>query len=137
MKKLPTDLRILNAIYERYYETFAQYTNGDKTRSVRIYVPIDIKEIVEDLKVDGDIIFGRLYYHLEKKYGYKQDDDSQVHFFALGIGEDIHCVNFPIMASVLADLRDRARKHSTATWIAFGSLVISLIAIAISILGQQ
>ncbi len=31
MKKLPTDLQILNAIYERYYKTFAQYTDENIT----------------------------------------------------------------------------------------------------------
>lgn len=137
MKRLPTDLQILDAIYERYYATFTQYTNGDDTRSAKIYVPIEIKQIAEDLHVDGDIIFGRLYYHLEKKHGYRQDDGSVVHFFGLRVGGDTHCVNFPLAASVLADLRDQSRKHNIATWIAVGSLIIAIVSIVISILGQR
>jgi hypothetical protein len=135
MKKLPTDLKILNAVYERYYDEFASYTDGGDSRNAKIYVPIDIKQLAEDLNVDGDIIFGRLYYHLDKKYGYRQEDDSRVPFFGLRVGKDKNCVNFPLMASVLADLRDRARRNRTATWIASGSLIISVIAIVISILG--
>lgn len=135
MKRLPTDLRILNAIYDRYYDMFAQYADADESRNAKIYVPIDIKQIAQDLNVDGDIIFGRLYYHLEKKHGYVHDDESSVHFFSLRVGEDMHCVNFPLMASVLADLRDQARKRNTATGIAVGSLIISIVAIVISVFG--
>jgi len=69
MKRLPTDLKILDNIYNRYYQSFAAYSNGDKGRSDKVYIPVDIKKIAEDLNVDPDIIFGRLYYHLEKNTG--------------------------------------------------------------------
>jgi len=138
MKRLPTDRQILNAIYERYYQTFSQYTaGGDNSRSTKVYVPIDIRKIAEDLKVDSDIIFGRLYYHLERKHAYTQDDNSKVHLFTLCIGEDVHCVNFPLVASALAELRDHAKKYSTATCIAIGSLIVAITSIVISIFGQQ
>lgn len=137
MKRLPTDLEILNAIFDRYYETFTQYANRENSRNSKIYVPIDIKQIADDLKIDVDIIFGRLYYHLEKKYGYREDDGCLVHFFCLRLGDDIHCINFPLVASVLADLRDQANRHNTATWIAVGSVIISIVSIVISIVGQQ
>lgn len=69
MKKLTTDLEILNAIYEKYYDAFASYADAhNQTRNSKVYVPIDIESIAESLGVDGDIIFGRLYYHLNKKY---------------------------------------------------------------------
>jgi len=136
-KGLPTDLRILDTIYDRYYETYAKYAKGDKSRSTKIYVPIDIQQIAQDLKVDADIIFGRLYYHLEHKYGYKQDDGSSVHFFSLCVGSDVRCVNFPLMASVLADFREQSRKYTIATFIAVVALVISIGSIVISILRQE
>lgn len=136
-KGLPTDLQILDAIYDRYYETYAKYAKGDKSRSTKIYVPIDIQEIAQDLKVDEDIIFGRLYYHLEHKHGYKQDDGSSVHFFSLCVGSDVHCVNFPLMASVLADLRGQSRKYTMATCIAVVSVIIAVASIVISICCQQ
>ena len=135
--RLPTDLQILDAIYDRYYETFAKYEEGDKGRSAKIYVPIDIREIGRDLKVGDDIVFGRLYYHLEHKHGYKRDDGASVHFFSLRVGEDVHCVNFPLMASVLADLREKSRKYSVATCIAVVSVIIAVASIVISICCQQ
>lgn len=137
MRRLPTDLRILNAIYDRYYETFTQYTDGDKSRSAKIYVPIDIKQIADDLKVDSDIIFGRLYYHLENKHGYRKDDGSVVPFFSLHAGHDTHCVNFPLVVSVLADLRDQERKYTVATWIAVAAVIISIVSIVFAIIGPN
>jgi hypothetical protein len=133
MKRLPTDLQVLDAIYKEYYDTFVAYNRTTPNRSAKVYVPIDLKRLADDLKIDGDIVFGRLYYHLEKKYSYKQSDGSIVHFFALKVGNDTHCINFPLAASVLADLRDQARKHSIATWIAVGSLIISIVSMVISL----
>jgi len=69
MNILPTDLKILNTIYEHYYDTFISFSKSDSGRSSKIFIPIDIKLIAKKLGVDVDIIFGRLYYHLEQKYG--------------------------------------------------------------------
>jgi len=133
-KCIPTDLRILDAIYQRHYDEYVRYSRGDGSRSTKIYMPVDIEKIAQDLKVDEDIVFGRLYYHLEHKYGYKQDDGTSVSFFALRIGEDTHCVNFPLMASVLADLQDQSRRHNVAIWIAVASFCVSVISVLISVL---
>lgn len=133
MRRLPTDLQILTAIYDRYYDVFAGFEGSE--RASKIYVPIDIKTVANDLGVDPDIVFGRLYYHLDKRYGYVNDDGSKVRLFSPRAGGDQDCVQFPLAAAVLADLREQARRHRTSTWIAAGSLVVSLMAIMISILG--
>jgi len=133
MKRAPTDHDLLNAIYERYYDEFAAYDEQAATRSSKIYVPIDIDVIAGELKVDSDIVFGRLYYHLENRYGYKDDDGSMVHFFAMRVGGDRHCINFPYLSSVLAGLRDENRKYRLATGIAIISLFLSTISLGLSI----
>ena len=66
-----------------------------------------IREIAKILNVDADIVFGRLYYHLNEKFSYKHDDGSKVEFFALHVGDESHCINFPYLASVLADLQEK------------------------------
>jgi len=134
MKKLPTDLQILNEIYEQYYNSFAKYTKDGKDRDSKIYLPIDIEMIAKRWKVDADIVFGRLYYHLNKKHGYKKDDGSSVHLFTLVAGKDRHCVNFPLVASVLADLREENKKYQTATTLAIISLLISIISLLLTLL---
>lgn len=133
MRPTPTDLQVLNAIYERYYAAFSNYQEGVGIRSSKIYVPIDIPAISQDLGVDADIIFGRLYYHLEEKYGYAHENGTKVPFFSMVVGGDRHCINFPYMASVLATLRDEDRKYKVATTIAIVSLFISVISLGISI----
>lgn len=65
MKKLPTDLRILNIIYDMYYKRFIEYSKNNQIRSTNIFVPIDIEMIANKFGVHVDIIFGRLYYHLK------------------------------------------------------------------------
>ena len=86
MKILPTDLQILNTIYNKYYDKFVSFSKKDSDRSAKNFIPVDIKLIAQKLGVDVDIIFGRLYYHLEQKYGYKRPDDTddtKVAFFTL------------------------------------------------------
>lgn len=133
MPTIPTDLHILNAIYDRYYDEFTSFDKNEKTRSSKIYVPIDIQSIGDDLSVDGDIIFGRLYYDLEQRYGYKNDDGTRVPFFSLKVGGERHAINFPYAASILARLRDETKKYRTATSIAIISLVVSSFSLAISL----
>ena len=129
MKKTPTDREILKAIHERYYDQFGAFKKGnpDNERETKIYVPIDCASIAEDLCVDPDIVFGRLYYHLDKKYGYLQQDGSKVHLFAFKVGEDRHAVNFPLLSAVLAE-------HEQSWLQFFAPLVISSLALIISVI---
>ena len=101
MKPLPTDLEILNAIYERYYNEFALGTRANKAVH-----PDDVKAVARDLNVDADIVFGRLYYHLEPKYRRPREkfegDTSNVTVFLAKTDYGFHGVHFPYLASVLA-----------------------------------
>ncbi len=133
MVKLPTDFKILSAIYGRYYSDFQAYSKDNKKRSSKIYVPIDIVGIAKSLGVDEDIIFGRLYYHLNKKYGYTQDNGSKVFIFTPICGDDKDCVNFPLLASVLAKLKDENIKFLWTLCISIISLVIAIVSIIISV----
>jgi hypothetical protein len=140
--RLPTDLQILDAIYERYYHEFEQGGRDDpdavaqhgasNLRESTIYVPIDIQQVSDDLKVDANIVFGRLYYYLEQRYRYRQENDAQVSLFARAVGKSRNAVNFPYMASVLAGLREEHKKYKAATWMSGISLVLSVIAIVVS-----
>jgi len=134
MSAIPTDRDILNAIYKQYLGTFTAFDKDKPNRSAKIFVPIDVPAIAAKLHVDGDIVFGRLYYHLEKKHGYAQENGTHVPFFALKAGQDVHCVNFPLLASVLADLREQKLQFSIGTWIAVVSLLVAFTSMAIATL---
>jgi len=129
--KLPTDLKILDEIYERYYGTFCSYVRADPSRATKIMVPVDIEQLARHFDVDNDIIFGRLYYHLEQKYGYHRADGTQVSFFNVTAASDQHpsenVVNFALLTSILTDLKDQRLKWKIGIAIALVSLIGSLI----------
>lgn len=131
--KPPTDLKMLSVIYKKYYETFINYSEDDGNRSSKIYVPIDVDEVANEFNLEGDIVFGKLYYHLDKKYGYRQEDDRVVHLFAMFVGEDRHCVNFPYLASILAALQEENKKYRVATAMSVISLFVASVSLILSV----
>ena len=133
--KIPTDLEILSDIYEQNYNTFCNFQKSDKNRANKLYVPIDIQSVAYRLNVDPDIVFGRLYYHLEEKYSYQKKDGSWVHFFSLNIGGDRHVVNFPLLASVLAGLKEERDKNNRSMFFSLFAIVISLSTLIAKVLG--
>jgi hypothetical protein len=131
--KAPTDIKVLKEIYKTYYNDFQKYTSlSENTRSSKIYVPVDCKLIAKKLKVDADIIFGRLYYHLEQKHGYTRADGSKVAFFSKKVGGDDNCVNFPLLVSVLAGLQEESGKFKLSIWLSSAAIVISVLALFLS-----
>lgn len=128
MPRPPTDREILQKIHTRYLKGFGDFKcdSTEPERSSKIYVPIDCSVIAQDLGVDPDIVFGRLYYHLNKKYGYTQDNGTKAHLFAPVVGKDRNAVNFPMLSAVLAELHQ--------SWFRFTvPLVISGIALVLSV----
>lgn len=133
MSHLPTDLQLLDTIYRKYYDIFASYSEASPSRSSKIYVPIDIDKIAGQFDLDADIIFGRLYYHLDQKYRYEEKGGGTVHLFSIVVGGDRHCVNFPYVASLVASLREQDRKFRIATGMALTSLLLSVVSFVISL----
>jgi hypothetical protein len=126
MNKLPTDLKILECIYLMYADTFRNFSREEPSRSAKIYVPIDVEAVASELDTDPHELFGRLYYDLDNRHRYKQDNDSYVHLFAFTIGDDRHCINYPYLAGILAGMR-------TESYVQRWSLVISLISLGIAL----
>ena len=124
MSQNVSDRLILKEIYNLYLDEFKLFEEG--SRANKIYVPIDCELVAKKLKMDPDIFFGRLYYHLEKKYGYKQVDGSDVNLFCLEIDGDLHVVHFPLLSAVLADEEKSFLRFSSP-------IVLSLVALGISL----
>lgn len=132
MAETVTDRRILKAIHDRYYSDFTDYSENSDIRSSKIYVPIDCKAIGSELNIDSEIIFGRLYYHLDNKYGYIQDDGSKVNLFALKVGSDMHTVNFPMLSAVLAEYEQSYYRFLLPIVLSSLALTISIVSFVIS-----
>lgn len=133
MRAIPTDERLLRAIYKRYLDSFSAWSGENRTRATKVWVPVDIEALAKRFRCDEDLIFGRLYYHLNDRYGAQGSPEDRVSFFSIRVGQDRHCVNFPLLASVLADLQDQRKRFIISTRLAGLSLVISAISILIAV----
>ncbi len=134
VKRPPTDLEILEEIYKQYYFKFISFSREKPNRVSKIYVPIDIEFIAKRFSVDVDIIFGRLYYHLKQKYSFTEKDGTKVEFFTLQVGPEKHAVHFPLLAAVIATLREEKNRHLSSTWISIAAILISIISLITSLL---
>jgi len=134
MKRPPTDLEILEEIYNSYYSTFSSFSRETPNRRTKVYVPISVESIAKHFAVDPDIIFGRLYYHLENKYGFTQPDGSKVHFFTRQIEPERDSVQFPLLASILASLKEEQNKYHVSTWLSVAAILISIRSLVLSLI---
>ena len=134
----PTDFELLKAIYERHRDEFARYVEGAADgRSSKILVPIDITAVAERFGVDADIIFGRLYYHLDPKYGEASEEgERRKVLFTPVAGPDRNCVNLPLLEAVLAGLWQERRRDLLALATAVLSLGIALSSLFVSVLAS-
>jgi hypothetical protein len=132
----PTDFELLDAIYARYREEFGSYIEAGGTRAAKIFVPIDLHRIATDLGVDVDSVFGRLYFHLEPKYGQQVAETGKPRkaFFTPVAGQDQNCVNFPLLEAVLAGLWQQHRRDQLAIATAVVSFALALAALIVSII---
>ncbi|MCA8899853.1 MAG: hypothetical protein KDA53_01235 [Hyphomonas sp.] len=133
MAGIPTDERLLAHIFRKYERAFADWSDENKTRATKIWVPIDIEAVAKHYRCDPDLIFGRLYYHMNHRYASNTGDGDKVNFFNMRLGPDRHCVNFPLLASVLADLQEDKKRFQVSTRMAALSLVVSAVSILIAI----
>lgn len=130
MSKLPTDFEVLECIYRMYAGAFANFPKEQPSRSAKIYVPIEVEAVAANLKTDAHELFGRLYYDLDHRYRYKNDDGSLVHLFAFKVGNERHCINYPYLAGVLAEKRAEKKRESWSLWLSLISLGVALAALA-------
>jgi len=133
MKRPPTDFELIQAIWERYQDAFANYVEGAAARDAKILVPIDLDELARHFDVDVDSVFGRLYYHLEPKYGRETTTGARQVFFTPVAGSDKNCVNFPLLEAVLAGLWQQRRRELWAIGTACVSLAIAIVSLVVSI----
>lgn len=132
-RAIPTDQRLLAEVYRRYLKDFSAHTEENKIRQAKIWVPIDIEALGKRFGCDPDLIFGRLYYHFNGKFASTTGDGEDVSFFYMRLGTDRHVVNFPLLASVLADLQDDRKRFLISTRMAGLSLIVSAVSIGLAL----
>ena len=98
------------------------------------YVSIDIRAIASKLNCNPELLFGRLYFHLDQKYRYKQDDGALVLLFQIKFEGKAHAVQFPYLAAILAGLNQDFRRQVFPLAVSFLSLGVSLASFVVSII---
>jgi hypothetical protein len=110
-------------MYESSYPGQAT-ESGDRENDP--YVAIDVAAVAQKIGCSSELLFGRLYYHLDHKYRYTNDDGSIVPLFYLKVGDKRHAIHFPYLASILAgENRDFLRQIWT--------MGVSVVALALSL----
>jgi hypothetical protein len=138
MRHLRTDQEILRVIYDRYYEEFVSYERKPKARETKNFVPIDLPAVARELKIEPELVFDRLYYHLGPKYG-RTDGSIRVSFFEITFSNSVagrpdrHVINFPLLESVLAALEYEERKFRLPFTVSAFSLGVAIIALAANV----
>lgn len=120
-----SDRMLLKAIYDQYYDEFCAYDRDSSIRATKIYVPVDLFEISKKLDLNSDIVFGRLYYHLARKYRFTEADGTTVSLFDLRVAGEKHAVNFPFLSAVVADLEQSFARFTLPIILSALALIIS------------
>ena len=134
MNELPTDRRVLECIFEMYESSYP----GTKSVPGRSgendpYVAIDVPAIAARLGCSPELLFGRLYYYLDQKHRYKQDNGSIVPLFHLEVGGKRHAVQFPYLASILASFNQEHNRFLISLVVSILALVLSVASLVVSI----
>ena len=131
--KLPTDREILKTIYEMYASEYPKYIEGEVRGVNDPFVPIDIWEIADKLHAQPELIFGRIYYHLNPKYSYDKVTFYIVSFRDENDNEIIKkSIHFPLLSSILAGLNEERLKFFTPITISFLVFLVAASAVFIS-----
>jgi hypothetical protein len=136
MSRLPTDREILKCIFNMYEDSYPGEKVGAKGRSDP-YVPVDLWAVAARLDTTAELLFGRLYYHLDAKHRYKQDSGSWVNLFLLNVENKGHSVHFPYLSAILAGHNQEYRKQFWSMAFSVLALVLSVASLATNLLTKH
>jgi hypothetical protein len=138
MNTLPTDRDVLRAIFETYE---SQYPGPVPEGGVRPandpFVPVDLNAVARRLNTKPELLFGRLYYHLEAKHRYQQSGGTCVNLFLLNPQDKGHSVNYPYLAALLAGHDQEHRRQLFSVSVSLVALGISIASLVVTLLLQR
>lgn len=132
MRRPPTDFELLQAIYKRHRDEYANFPEG--SRATKNAVPIDIPAIATELGVDPNSVFGRLYHHLDPIYSTYSPDGRRKGLFIAQPGTAKDLIVFPVLEAALAGLWQERRRDLWTRSVAALSLVIATVSLVVAII---
>jgi hypothetical protein len=116
MSKLPTDREVLKCMYETYESFYPGVQLWCGSWRIDPYIAIVVPTVAEKLKCNADLLFGRLYYHLDFKHRYKQDNGALVPLFYLKVGEKAPHCSLSLSSSHPCQSRARVPQTALVSW---------------------
>jgi hypothetical protein len=126
----PTDFELLRAIYRRHRDEYAESIASGQSI---VMVPLDLPGIAQELGVNANSIWGRLYHHLDPLYAEEKGKAGRKALFVARPGDEPDLINFPFLEAVFAGLWQQRRRDLWTLWIAFVSIGIAIGALVVSI----
>ena len=136
MNLLPTDRQVLKCIFEMYEPAYPGETNWG-TGVNDPYVPVDLRAVAAKLGTKPELLFGRLYYHLDAKHRSQQDGGAWVNLFHLNVENKGHSVHFPYLAAILAGHDQEYRKQFWSMAFSVLALVLSVVSLVTNLLTKH
>lgn len=136
MSRLPTDRQVLKCIFEMYKDNYPGEKVGVKGENDP-FVPVDIRAVAARLSTKPELLFGHLYYHLDPKHRYKQDNGAEVKLFILNVENKGHSVHFPYLAAILAGHDQEHRKQLFSISISLLALIISIASLLTNLFSKR
>ena len=130
---LPTDRYVLQCIFDMYKDQYPGKKGADGKGENDPYIAIDVRAVAEKIQCAPELLFGRLYYHLDQKHRYKQEDGTIVPLFYLQLGDKRHAVHFPYLASILAGQNQEFRRYALALGMSAAALGVSITSLVVSL----
>jgi hypothetical protein len=129
---LPTDYRLLNAIYERHIGEYHSALAREQRQS-DIFVPVAMHDIAAELGISVHSVFGRLYYHLDPKHAPPPEPGKpRRSLFAPKLGLEANCINFPLLEAVVAGLRTEWRRQTWTILLSIASLTVAVASLIVA-----
>lgn len=125
LMNFPSERQVLRCIADLCESSFA----GARLVDDDPYLPIAVTDIARRLGCDPAMLFGYLYYYLDRKHRYETAPYTWMHLFAIKVGERRHCVNYPYLAGILAAGDCESTRSRWAIRLALAALLLSLVAI--------
>jgi hypothetical protein len=132
--KKSTDARILEQIYDDYVDEFERIADATDESESKVYLSINIPALAKKLEINKHVLFGRLYYHLDKKYRYMDEESGAwTHLFAKVVGSKKHCIHFPYLSAVVAEQQREIRRFLIPLLMTWGFAILAVIISLVSL----
>lgn len=133
MNRLPTDREVLRCIFEMYDPAYPGEPKGGNDP----YLPVDLRAVAAKLNTKPELLFGRLYYHLDAKHRYQQDGGAWVNLFHLNVENKGHSVHFPYLVAILAGHDQEYRRQFWSVAFSVLALILSVASLATNLLTKH